>query len=55
MLMLRARKRTSLNAVALHLLHCKFGCIHKTLRAATGMEAGIGDHIWSLKIARLAD
>jgi IS1 family transposase len=43
-------------AVALHFMHYNFGRIHKTLRVAPAMEAGISDHVWSLEeIAKLAD
>lgn len=44
------------HAVALHFMHYNFGRIHKTLRVTPAMEAGIADHVWSLKeIAELAD
>lgn len=43
-------------AVALHFMHYNFGRIHKTLRVTPAMEAGIGDHVWTLEeIAKLAD
>src|SRR3989441_7562708 len=42
--------------IALHYMHYNFGRIHKTLRVTPAMEAGVSDHVWSLKeIARLAD
>jgi IS1 family transposase len=41
--------------VALHFLYYNFGRVHKTLRVTPAMEAGLADHIWSLKeIAELA-
>lgn len=44
------------HAVAMHYMFYNFGRIHKTLRVAPAMEAGISDHVWSLEeIARLAD
>ncbi len=36
-------------AVALHYMHYNFGRIHKTLRAAPPMEAGLANHVWSLE------
>jgi IS1 family transposase len=43
-------------AIALHYMHYNFGRIHKSLRVTPAMQAGIGDHVWSLEeIARLAD
>lgn len=35
------------HAVALHFMHYNFCRIHKTLRVAPAMEAGIADHVWS--------
>jgi IS1 family transposase len=44
------------NAIGLHYMHYNFGRIHKSLRVTPAMEAGVSDHIWSLKeIATLAD
>jgi hypothetical protein len=41
--------------VALHFLYYYFGRVHKTLRMAPAMEAGLTDHIWTLEeIAALA-
>jgi hypothetical protein len=37
------------HAIALHSMHNNFCRIHQTLRATPAMEAGIVDHIWSLK------
>ncbi len=37
------------HAIALHFMHYNFGRIHKTLRVTPAMEAGISDHVWSLK------
>jgi len=36
------------HAVALHFMYYNFARIHKTLRVAPAMEAGISDHVWSL-------
>jgi len=36
-------------AVALHFMHYNFGLVHKTLRVTPAMEAGIGDHVWSME------
>ena len=37
-------------------MHYNFGRIHKSLRVTPAMEAGIGDHVWSVEeIAKLAD
>lgn len=36
-------------AVALHFMHYNFGRIHRTLRVTPAMEAGIADHVWSMK------
>ena len=36
-------------AVALHFMHYNFARIHKTLRVTPAMEAGISDHVWSIK------
>jgi len=42
-------------AVTLHFMHYNFARIRKTLRVTPTMEAGMADHVWSLKdIARLA-
>jgi hypothetical protein len=35
--------------VAIHFMHYNFGKVHKTLRVSPAMEAGFGDHIWSLE------
>jgi hypothetical protein len=41
--------------VALHFMHYNFARIHKTLRIAPAMAAGISDRLWSLEdIAALA-
>ena len=43
-------------AVALHFLHYNFVRIHQTLRVTPAMEAGITDHLWSIKdIVNLLD
>ena len=36
-------------AVAIHLMHYNFARIHKTLRIAPAMAAGVSDHLWSLE------
>jgi IS1 family transposase len=42
-------------AVALHFIHYNFARIHKTLRIAPAMAAGISDHVWNYEeIAALA-
>ena len=35
--------------VAIHFLYYNFGRIHKTLRVAPAMAAGLSDHVWSLE------
>ncbi|HEY5054805.1 MAG TPA: IS1 family transposase [Acidobacteriaceae bacterium] len=43
-------------AVTLHFIHYNFARVHKTLRVAPAMEAGLSDHIWSYEeIAGLAN
>jgi hypothetical protein len=37
------------HAVALHFMYYNFCRIHRTLRATPAMEAGVTDHLWSLK------
>jgi IS1 family transposase len=36
-------------SVAIHLMHYNFARIHKTLRIAPAMAAGVSDHVWSLE------
>lgn len=36
-------------AVALHHVHYNFARIHRTLRVAPAMEAGLSDHVWSIE------
>jgi IS1 family transposase len=36
-------------AVALHFMYYNFARIHQTLRVTPAMEAGISDHVWSVK------
>jgi hypothetical protein len=44
------------HAVSLHFMYYNFARIHKTLRVAPAMEAGVSDHLWSLEeIAGLLD
>jgi len=37
------------HAVALHFMHYNFGRIHQTLRVTPAMEAGISDHVWTVR------
>ncbi|MBM4275336.1 MAG: DDE-type integrase/transposase/recombinase [Deltaproteobacteria bacterium] len=44
------------HAVSLHFMYYNFARIHKTLRVAPAMEAGVSGHLWNLEeIAALAD
>jgi IS1 family transposase len=36
-------------AVAIHFMHYNFCRVHKTLRVTPAMEAGIADHVWTMK------
>ncbi len=36
-------------AIALHYMYYNFARVHQTLRVTPAMEAGISDHVWSLK------
>jgi IS1 family transposase len=36
-------------AIALYFMYYNFGRIHQTLRVTPAMEAGIADHVWTLK------
>lgn len=43
-------------AISLHFMHYNFCRIHKTLRVTPAMEAGLDDHVWSIKeIAMMAE
>jgi IS1 family transposase len=43
-------------AVGLHFMYYNFGRIHKTLRVTPAMQAGVSDHVWTLKeIAKLTE
>jgi hypothetical protein len=43
-------------AVALHFIHYNFARIHKSLRIALAMAAGVSGHVWSYEeIAAPAD
>jgi hypothetical protein len=43
-------------AVALHFIHYNFARIHKSLRIAPAMAAGVSGHVWSYEeIAAPAD
>jgi hypothetical protein len=37
------------HAVSLHFIYYNFGRIHKSLRVTPAMEAGVVDHVWTLK------
>ncbi|MDR0249974.1 MAG: hypothetical protein LBI35_01470 [Burkholderiales bacterium] len=37
------------HSVALHFMHYNFARVHKTLRVTPAMEAGLSDHVWSIK------
>lgn len=39
----------SLLAIALHYMHYNFFRIHQALRVTPAMEAGISNHVWSIK------
>jgi IS1 family transposase len=44
------------HAVALHFMHYNFCRIHQTLRVTPAMEAGIADHVWTIReIVKLLD
>jgi IS1 family transposase len=44
------------HAIALHFMHYNFCRIHQSLRVTPAMEAGVSDHVWSLKeIVQLID
>lgn len=44
------------HAIAIHYMYYNFGRIHKSLRVTPAMEAGVSDHVWSVKeIAKLSD
>jgi IS1 family transposase len=36
-------------AVALYFMYYNFGRVHQTLRVTPAMEAGVGDHVWSVE------
>ena len=36
-------------AITLYFMHYNFCRIHQTLRVTPAMEAGIADHVWSIK------
>ena len=42
-------KSAGSNLTALRMMFNIFGRIHKTLRVALAMQAGISDHVWSLE------
>jgi hypothetical protein len=35
--------------VALYFMYYNFARVHQTIRATPAMEAGIADHVWSIK------
>ncbi len=37
------------HALALHFMYYNFCRIHQTLRVTPAMEAGITDHVWTIK------
>jgi hypothetical protein len=37
------------HAVALHFMYYNLARIHKALRVASAMEAGVSDHVWTCK------
>jgi IS1 family transposase len=44
------------HAVALNFMYYNFGRIHQTIRVSPAMEAGVTDHLWSIKdIVELTD
>jgi IS1 family transposase len=44
------------HAVALHFMHYNFARICQTVRCSPAMQAGVSDHLWSMKeVAALAD
>lgn len=46
----------SAHVVSLHFMYYNFARIHKTLRVAPTMEAGVADQVWALEeITALAD
>jgi hypothetical protein len=36
-------------AVSLHFMHYNFCRVHQTLRVTPAMEAGVSDHVWTIK------
>ena len=36
-------------AVALHYMHYNFARVHQTLRVTPAMEAGISNHVWTIR------
>jgi hypothetical protein len=43
-------------AVARYFMYYNFGRVHQTLRVTPAMEAGVSDHVWSIKeIVRLLE
>ena len=37
------------HAVALHFIYYNFARVHQTLRVTPAMEAGVSDHIWTVR------
>ena len=37
------------HAVSLHYMYYNFCRVHQTLRVTPAMEAGVADHVWSIK------
>jgi hypothetical protein len=38
-----------MHAVALHFMHYNFARVHQTLRGTPAMEAGVADHVWTVR------
>lgn len=38
-----------MHAVALHFMHYNFARVHQTLRVTPCMEAGVTDHVWTVR------
>ena len=38
-----------MHAVALHFMHYNFARVHQTLRVTPALEAGVADHVWTVR------
>jgi hypothetical protein len=38
-----------MHAVALHFMYYNFARVHQTLRITPSMEAGVSDHVWTVR------